>query len=419
MQRNNKILKIYLRRFVLMSLALSLFLPVREVYAIGVLFCELNSVLYSCTDECSSTSSVTSSKPSSVNSGGDGGSCGNDANGDQANKDQVWGFLVNKFTQSGYTKDEAEKASAGIMGNWLQESAFNSYRSDGSGCNGASGPVTGSAGMGIAQWCGSRQQDLSDFATERGKDWTCLGAQLEFTWQEMEERDLVAQMKGLSPSQSSQIFDEKFEVSDGSGERQKKGEQMYTVYTGKEPGSLSASSNTSSSCSGGNTGGVAGAVPGATCAEAQPAALEAIASGKLNVGDGEHKNDIENCSDEPITRCTEGIRGTTLRGLMAGANSSGTESITVTDIHRNESCNYGDHPEGLATDIGAVNGEACLTDSPACDALFQYYVDNAEELGIRWIIYDGPGCKSTVAGNENISECRGDHSNHIHVSYKE
>lgn len=413
--------------FMVISAALML-MPTRVNAAATTLFCEENSVFYASCDECSNSSAATSgaaaasATANSIGSGtGEGGGCGNNANGDQANKDQVWGYLVNKFTQAGYSKDEAEKAAAGIMGNWQQESAFNSYRSDGSGCSGAAGPITGSAGTGIAQWCGSRQQDLADFAAERGKDWTCLGAQLEFTWQEMEERDLVTKMKGLSPAQASQTFDEIFEVSDGSGERQKKGEEVYTEYTGKDPGSLGAnsSSNQSSQCEKNTGKSSSGAIPGETCAESQKATLEAISSGRIVLGNADgQQHDIDNCSDAPIG-CNEGVRGKTLRGTMAAANSSGVDSLTLTALNEDHDCDSGDHPHGLATDIGAVNGQRCDTNSEACDQLFQYLIDHQEELDIRWLIYNGSGCQQSVAGHENFSECRGDHSDHIHVSYNE
>ncbi len=428
MQDRFKSIKKRLKLVFAISLAIPLVNPVETSYAARVLFCETNYALYGCTvNECTNDPSSSTRPASSVI--GDGGGCGNNAGEDQANKDQVWGYFVNKFTQEGYSKDEAEKATAGIMGNWLQESGFNPYRHEapnpGSGCNGASGPITGTVGLGIAQWCGSRQQDLADYAAERGTDITCLGTQLEFTWKEMQERNLHVDMKGLSPAESSQIFDEIFEVSNGTGERQKKGEDLYKEYTGKDPGTLTASAqDTGNNCA---TPGVigSGAIPGETCAEALPAAQEAITSGKIVLGgNGDEQHDIENCSDTPIERCTEGIRGKTLRGLMAGVNSSGTESITVTDIHRHHSCNYGDHPSGLALDLGAVNGETCHSDrgapSPACDALFRYYVENAEELGIRYVIYNGAACQEVVANNPNIAECDpGDHWNHIHVSFEE
>ncbi len=424
MQNRLKSIKKQLKLIFAISLAIPLVNPVETSYAARVLFCETNYALYGCTvNECTNDPSSSARPASSVI--GDGGGCGNNAGEDQANKDQVWGYFVNKFTQEGYTKDEAEKATAGIMGNWLQESGFNPYRHEapnpGSGCNGASGPITGTVGLGIAQWCGSRQQDLADYAAERGTDITCLGTQLEFTWKEMQERNLHVDMKGLSPAESSQIFDEIFEVSNGTGERQKKGEDLYKEYTGKDPGTLTASAqDTGNGCT---TPGVigSGAIPGETCAEAQPAVQEAIADDRVILGgnaETEHE-DLSICSDTPLENCTEGTRGITQRGLMAGVNSTGTNSVTLTSIHQDHGCDSGDHPNGLALDIGAVNGELCHTDSTACDALFKYYIENAEELGIRWIIYNGSGCQEAVSGNENISECRGDHSDHIHVSFRE
>jgi hypothetical protein len=385
--------------------------------AASVRYCEQQYAIYGgCETECPSSSSGGSGGPAKPTASGDGGGCGNDANGDKANQDQVWGYFNNKFMQAGYSKDEAEQATAGIMGNWLQESAFNSYRTDGVGCTGASGPITGNAGMGIAQWCGGRQQALSDFATERGTEWTCLGTQLEFTWKEMEERDLIATMKGNSPAEASHNFDKIFEVSDGSGEREKKGEQMYQEYTGKDPGKLSPTPSggvAGASC--GAAAGSEGGIPGPQCAQALPAFQEAVSSGKIEVRENVEK-DMENCSDGDFKYCTPGAQAVTFRGLAAAANNSGVESIGLNNINEDHSCDEMDHPNGLATDIEKCNGKAANSDEAACFALVDYLIENKEELNIRYIIWDGSYCQQKLAGSD-FGECRSDHNNHVHVSF--
>lgn len=390
--------------------------PTTSVSAASVHYCEQQYAIYGgCETECPSGATKGASAGRSVGSG-DGGGCGNDANGDKANQDQVWGYFNNKFIQAGYSKDEAEKATSGIMGNWLQESAFNSYRTDGVGCTGASGPITGNAGMGIAQWCGGRQQALADYATERGTDWTCLGTQLEFTWKEMEERDLIVTMKGNSPAEASHNFDRIFEVSDGSGEREKKGEDMYKEYTGKDPGKLSQGSNSGgrSSCPSGAGGG--GAIPGEACAEALPAFKSAVDSGKIEVRENVEE-DMANCNDGDFEYCTAGAQAAVFRGLAAVSGAPGVESIGLNNINEGHSCDEMDHPNGLASDIEKCNGVAANTNVEECYAVIDYLIEHKEELNIRWIIWDGAYCQEKLAGSGFGSCDPSAHNNHIHVSF--
>lgn len=377
-----------------------------------LIYCEQQQILYG---GCATTCSPSSSGGTAAQLKGDGGGCGTDANGDKANQDQVWGYFNNKFTQAGYSKDEAEKATAGIMGNWLQESAFNSYRKDGAGCTGAAGPITGSAGMGIAQWCGGRQQALADYATERGTEWTCLGTQMEFAWKEMEERDLIAKMKGNSPAEASHNFDKIFEVSDGSGEREKKGEDMYKEYTGKDPGTLSQGNNSSgSSCPVGGGGG--GAIPGEACAEALPAFQDAVSSGKIEVRENVEE-DMANCNDGDFKYCTAGAQAVVFRGLAAVSGAPGVESIGLNNINEGHGCDSMDHPNGLATDIEKCNGVAANTDVEECYAVIDYLVEHKDELNIRWIIWDGAYCQEKLAGSGFGSCDPSAHHNHIHISF--
>lgn len=379
-----------------------------------IIYCEQQRILYG---GCETTCTTTSSSNGTGASSGDGGGCGEKVGDSKANRDQVWGYFVNKFTGEGYSKDEAEQAASGIMGNWLQESGFNPDRHNapnpGSGCNGNAGPVTGTVGMGIAQWCGGRQQDLVDFAA--GRDTSCLGVQLEFTWKEMVERKLNTDMKGLTPAQASQKFDEIFEVSEGSGDRQTKGETLYKEYTGKDPGSLSTGANQGSS---GNctSGGASGAIPGKACAEALPAFQNAVSSGKIEVHDNV-KKDMENCSDTDFKYCTAGAQAVVFRGLTAISGASGVDSIGLNNINEGHGCDEMDHPNGLATDIEKCNGVAANTDVKECYAVIDYLIANKDELDIRWIIWDGDYCQEKIAGSGFGSCDPNHHNNHIHISF--
>lgn len=390
------------------------------VSAASVIYCEQQYAIYGgCETSCSTSGSGSGSKTPTPS--GDGGGCGDKTLDSKANKDQVWGYFVNKFISEGYSKDEAEQATAGIMGNWQQESSFSPDRHNqpnpGVGCSGTGAPVTGGAiGMGIAQWCGDRQQDLVDFAA--GRDTSCLGVQLEFTWKEMTERNLNKDMKGLSPAQASQMFDEIFEVSDGSGERQTKGEQMYQEYTGKDPGTLtkgSSGGSGSDNCPTGTTGG-GGAVPGKACAEALPAFQDAVSSGKIEIRENVEE-DMKNCSDTDFEYCTPGAQAVVFRGLAAVSGAPGVESIGLNNINEDHRCDEKDHPNGLATDIEKCNGVAANTNVQECYAVIDYLVEHQEELDIRWIIWDGAYCQEKLAGSGFGSCDPGQHNNHIHVSF--
>lgn len=220
-------------------------------------FCADNHINYvSCGSECSSGSTPTSGSTTQ----GDGGGCGEKKGDSQINKDLIWTYFNNKFKEAGYSPEEAEKATAGIMGNWERESGFNPDRHNapnpGSGCSGAAGPITGTVGYGIAQWCGDRQKALKDFAG--AQDPSCLGVQLEFTWQEMNSRNLVKAMKGVSASEAAHIFNlggngaQGFEVGQDDSIRMSNADKQYSAYTGKDPGKISALGASSSEANGCN-----------------------------------------------------------------------------------------------------------------------------------------------------------------------
>ena len=122
-------------------------------------------------DFSSITSAGSSTSDNSDSSGGDA-SAANIKGSNTAEK--VWNF----FTSNGYSPE----ATAGIMGNFQQESGMNPASIQGNG----KGPAAG-----IAQWenyntKSSRWKNLSDYAEKNGYKWTDLEPQLEFVHKELQ-----------------------------------------------------------------------------------------------------------------------------------------------------------------------------------------------------------------------------------------
>jgi len=119
------------------------------------------------------------------------------------------------------------KMIAGLMGNFGQESGFNSELTQGgSGLNSkmsndeilAQGNVSGKA-IGFAQWDGDRRINLVNFAKANNSHWSDLGTQMDFLKQELEGGEganLIA--NGFADDSKSvaelvAIFNDKFERS--------------------------------------------------------------------------------------------------------------------------------------------------------------------------------------------------------------
>lgn len=225
-----------------------------------------NDVLYY--DRCANGGSSGSASNAISTAGlGDGGGCGAKESGNADNMKQVQDYFVKQFESAGYSKEEALKATAGIMGNWQQESGFSADRHNqpnpGSGCLDQSGkavpgglPELGGKGLGIAQWCGTRQVKLKNYTDQKGKDLSCLGAQLEFAWSEMQADGVITKMKGKSARDAAGIYMTDFEGASINGDREGKAEAIYAQIkdggTATPAGGASASGTTSSSTSSGN-----------------------------------------------------------------------------------------------------------------------------------------------------------------------
>jgi hypothetical protein len=109
----------------------------------------------------------------------------------------------------GLTPEQA----AGVLGNFKRETGQDLATDRNEG--GAMGLPTGRGGYGLAQWTGSRQQDLVRFAggAERAAD---LGVQLQFLSHELrgtERRALESLRQARSPEEAAVVFDRDFERS--------------------------------------------------------------------------------------------------------------------------------------------------------------------------------------------------------------
>lgn len=417
------------------------------------LFKEQNLVLAS---ECCPTGTPSNNNATPVSSStppvsGEGGGCGNDADFDQANKDQIRNFLISKFREeylkAGDSPDQAEinaaNAAYGVMGNWAQESKFDSNKiNEGLGCN-------DSPAYGIAQWCFGRIQKLKDFARQQGKldengEATCLGVQLEYMWSEMQGpyNHLIGDMRGKDPAQAASIFNlggdsgkGGFEVGADNDKRMNFATQMQQEYEGKgtapstsTPGSKAAATSSSNSCTPAGQGNKqGGAIPSSAECEAMKKKIKdlstskkilydkAIGTEEAPIGMGK---DIANCTTGTIQRCgpDAGAHPNTLRGIAAAAEAPGVDSITLWNINGDHPCDEFDHPVGLATDIKQCNGADAVESNAACQALFDYLLENADKLNITYLIWDGAHCQKKRSTNSKVN-CKGDHADHIHISF--
>lgn len=372
---------------------------------------------------CSAESGGTIKTAAAVTSG-DGGGCGNKAPNDKQNMDQIWGFFVNKFQSKGYSEGEAKAAAAGIMGNMMQESNLNPAVSGGFGC-----PPEG-PGVGIVQWCFSRQDNLAAYAAERGKPIDCLGVQLEFIWKEMEEgySQLFEHMKTTDPKKAAAVFDHGgdgastgiggFEESydQDNAQRESKAADIYKDYTGKDPGSLSSSgSATGAECA--TT--VSGGIMSADCAALVAKYKELVGSGKIIETDkSRQEKDLQNCTEGPIECGTGGGKGGVhpliLRAFI-GAAEAGPGSAKIWSFNTGHDCDGLNHPQGRAVDI-VCNGNTSGSNNadPMCNAMFKFLYDNYAELKLEELIWQYPPPPYSCNDPKIMCNVAG-HADHIHI----
>jgi hypothetical protein len=164
------------------------------------------------------------------------------------NAEKIWNYLIGKGLNPIQT--------AGLMGNFQQESNFNPESTNGST-------------LGIAQWLAERRTALEKFAQDQGKPATDLLVQLDYLWKELSERDArdrpdkkeIDVIKELaSLEEIVRFFDYSFERS-GDDEtivrqRVQYGEEILAKYGSTTGGGTTGGGNVS--CASGPGGTVVG-----------------------------------------------------------------------------------------------------------------------------------------------------------------
>lgn len=413
-------------------------------------FCAQNFAVWSgCGEECSaSTTPPVTSAP--VTSTANGGGCGGTT---EENKAQIWNFLRGQ----GLT----EEAAAGIMGNMEQESTFNPKAVNPIGCTG------------IVQWCGSRYSSgnndtansLLGFAKINGnKDPMCLGTQLEYMWQEMTVGDqgridedgnrleitlpealngqnfsMKSDYSGSGAAQAANIFQDFFErANKSSGEhlgRAERADKIYQEFTGKAPEAVNGSSGSAASSDPCKTAksaapGTSAPIPAPECATLNTKLEELIAKGTVKPVSPERiENDLKRCTNDQITCGTTsggginpdggGVNPTIVRAFVAAVENSGPGSTEIWSFNSGHSCDGLNHPNGKAVDI-PCNGNNMNSGSGAsekCNALFKYFYDNYEALGLSELIWQYPPTGYSCSDPKILCNIGG-HADHIHVGVR-
>lgn len=362
---------------------------------------------------CSTTSAA-----SAVSSNGGGGGCGEQGyfEGKQlskANKDQIWSFFKNQGL--------SDQAVAGIMGNSQIESAFMPDADNGR-TMGFQHASTGKGCVGIFQWC-DRRPALENFAKERGKEWNCLGIQLEFAWSEVmgSEGGVLEPLKAAkTPTEAAKIWNQKYERSGETGEnRMKAAEDIYKEYTGKDASQLGDSG--SAGC---NVNGAA--IMSADCG-ALVAKYKSLRGSRLTETDSKSiDNDLANCTTGEIQCGTGpgqggGVNPNLLRAVIAVVENSGDEPVRVWNMNTRHPCDGLNHPHGKASDlychIPSMSNRGEGPSKEKCERMFKYLYDHYDELGLSELIWNEDLPYSKMGDGKHTGYVAG-HEDHIHIGVK-
>jgi hypothetical protein len=405
-------------------------------------FCEHNYILFSCANDCSNADSSKGGGPSTV----DGGGCGGTT---EENKKQVWDFLR--------AHGLSEEATAGMMGNFEQESTFNPKIVNPIGC------------IGLAQWCGGRINDLKKYATDHNKPYDCLGLQLEFVWYEMVESNDGEQGRHTAPSNSRNpgdhlemhldlalnganfkkksiydglqksgpftaavIFHDYFERANTStGEDQGRGERaekLYKEFTGKDAGGTALSGG-STTRDGGSQECTAGGLGGQAAGDCPTLVTQFRAlrdQGKTKPDSETHRkwndHDLDHCTTDPITCGTGGgekdggVNPLLLHAIVDAIMNSGASVLTTWSFNTGHGCDGKNHPRGMALDIkckgnSSPGGTGASED---CNKLFAYFHKHYKDLKLTELIWQYP--PAGYSCDDGITLCNiSGHTDHIHV----
>jgi len=115
-------------------------------------------------------------------------------------------IIARKLRAQGYTPAQ----TAGVLGNFKQESGFNPRINEG----GFVGAPKGQGGFGLAQWTGGRQTALVNFAKKKGLDPGDPNLQADFLMYELagpEKAAAASLRQAQSPEQAALVFRRDFE----------------------------------------------------------------------------------------------------------------------------------------------------------------------------------------------------------------
>jgi hypothetical protein len=110
-------------------------------------------------------------------------------------------IIAKRMQAAGYTRGQI----AGALGNFQLESGFNPRINEG----GIVGPPLRKGGFGVPQWTGTRQDNLINFAKQRGKDPGDINLQADFLIHELEgpEKRAAQSLRGaVSPEEAARRF---------------------------------------------------------------------------------------------------------------------------------------------------------------------------------------------------------------------
>jgi len=164
-----------------------------------------------------------------------GATVGGGGGGGEAKKQaESMGAQIAKSLQKALDLTPAQ--SAGVVGNLMRESGLNPRVNEGGGV----GAPRGVGGYGLAQWTGSRQQDLVRFAGGAAGAGN-LQTQLRFMVSELmgtESRALASLRKTTSPEEAAVVFDRDYERSGVKAlpERKANARRVYGEIAGSGPG---------------------------------------------------------------------------------------------------------------------------------------------------------------------------------------
>lgn len=160
-----------------------------------------------------------------------------------SNQEKAFAFFVSK----GLTAEQ----TAGVVGNFMWESSLDPQK-----VNGGSESITppGNKAWGIAQWLGSRQTALVDYATRLGASPSDLATQLGFAWNEFNNTQKSAGDDLRTQTTVAGASDSVFKLYERAGDstgpsRQKQSQAIYDTFASTTSTTTAATVPVTNGCS--------------------------------------------------------------------------------------------------------------------------------------------------------------------------